>query len=120
MMPVSIKANNHSIIDTALALGTPKPDAMAAIQYLAEKFGMITIPIPKSSGKMEELSKELLKTISEFGDVTREVSAAMQDNAIRPNEARRIESEAWDLIRQVSVFIQAVNSASEKQNSWRK
>ena len=104
----------ETIIETSLSMGSPLDDALAPIQYLAEHFNLICISIPKTTGKMEELSKELLKTISEFGDLSKEAAESMKNGSISPKEAKRIEKEAWELIRQVSVFIQKVNLAAIK------
>jgi len=99
----------ETIIETSLSLGCHPDDAVAPIQYLAERFSLIVISVPKTNGKMEDLSKELLKTISEFGDLSKEASKSMRNGTISMSEAKRIEKEAWELIRQVSVFIQKVN-----------
>lgn len=103
----------ETIIETSLSLGSNPEDAVAPIQYLAERFHLIVIPTPKHSGKMEDVSNELLKTISEFGDLTREVSGAMKDGSIDKRDACRINKEAWELIRQVSTFIQKVNMVAK-------
>lgn len=102
----------ETIIETSLALATNPEDAVAPIQYLAERFNHIVIPVPKSTGKMEDVSRELLKAISEFGDLSKEASKSMRNGSISPTEAKRIEKEAWELIRQVSVFMQRVNIAA--------
>lgn len=105
----------ETIIETSLSLGANPDDAVAPIQYLAERFNLIVISIPKTTGKMEELSKELLKTISEFGDLSKEASQSMKNGSVSLAEAKRIEKEAWELIRQVSVFIQKVNLIAVKR-----
>jgi hypothetical protein len=99
----------ETIIETSLALGEHPDNALAPIQYLAERFKQILIPVPKTTENMEELSLELLKTISDFGELSKEASESMKDGRISGREAKRIEKDAWELIRQVAVFVEKVN-----------
>lgn len=101
----------ETIIETSLSLGSHPNDAVAPIQYLAERFNQILIPIPKAAGNTGDLSKEMLKTCSEFGDLAKDASRALLDGKVTRHEAARIENDAWELIRQVSIFVQKVNSA---------
>jgi hypothetical protein len=104
----------ETIIETSLSLGVSNEEATAPIQYLAERFGKIVINLPEIISKTEDLPHELLKTISEFGDLSRESATTMKaGGVIKPQAAKRIEKEAWELIRQVSVFLQKVNAASK-------
>lgn len=102
----------ETIIESSLSLGTPPDDAAAPIQFLAERFNYILIPIPKTTDSLEVISQELLKTCSEFGDLSRVASRALIDKRLRGSEAAKIEKEAWDLIRQVAVFVQRVNDCT--------
>lgn len=96
------------IIDTAKSCGVPEEDTLAPIQYLAEKYNLIIIPIHKSPDKPSEIQKELLKTISEFGELAQAAGDALHDGKITRTEIRRIEKEAWELIRQVATFTQKI------------
>jgi hypothetical protein len=98
----------EEIIDTAIKCGVSEADALAPIRYLAEKYNLILIPISKTAEKPSELQKELLKTIKEFGELAQAASGALLDGKITSTESRRIEKEAWELIRQVAVFTQKV------------
>ena len=98
----------EEIIDTAKECGVPEKDALAPIQYLAEKYNLIIIPISKTTDTPSEIQKELLKTISEFGELAQAASAALLDGKITKTEIRRIEKEAWELIRQVAIFTQKI------------
>jgi hypothetical protein len=98
----------EEIIDTANKCGVPEADALAPIQYLAEKYNLIIIPISKTADKPTEIQKELLKTIKEFGDLAQAASGALLDGKITSTETRRIEKEAWELIRQVAIFTQKI------------
>lgn len=93
------------------ALRQKNPDALAPIWYLAERFNLVIIPLPKINEDISEISDELLKTIKEFGDLAKEASAALQDGRIDRIEAKKIDKEAWELIRQVACFIEAVKKS---------
>jgi len=102
----------ESIIEKSLSLGNPPERAYAPIQYLAERFGLIMLALPKTCNGNIEISRELLKTIKEFGELAEAASAALNnDGRISKREAERIEKEAWELIRQTALFIQIVKEA---------
>jgi hypothetical protein len=98
----------EEIIDTAKKCKVSEEDALAPIQYLAEKYNLIIIPIPKTTEKPSEIQKELLKTISEFGELAKAASSALLDGKLTRSEIREIEREAWELIRQVAIFTQKI------------
>jgi hypothetical protein len=96
----------ETIIETSLALGTDTKKALAPIQFLAERFNQILIPVPDTNNvDMETVVKELMKTIEEFGHLSKEAAEALKDNKISPREVKKIEKEVWDLIRQASIFL---------------
>ena len=102
----------ETVIETSLSLGNPQADAFAPIQYLSERFGLIMIAVPKASAGKEEVSKELLQTVKEFGELASVSSEALQDGKISSREIAHIEKEAWELIRQTAAFIQKVKESS--------
>jgi hypothetical protein len=103
----------ETIIEKSLDLGISFEDATAPIQYLAERFGFICIQMPQTKANLSELSQELLKTITEFGHLAQESSAALEDDIINRMELTKITKEAWDLIRQVGTFLQKVQECSK-------
>lgn len=96
------------IIESALSLGNNAEDAYAPIQYLTERFGLILLKLPQICDNTEAVSKELLQTVKEFGELAGAAGKALQDGKINQREASRIEKEAWDLIRQTAAFIQKI------------
>lgn len=104
----------EALIEKSISLGTRKEDALAPVQYLAERFGLIVIPVPEVEPDVGKVSVELLKAIEEFGDLAREASAALRDGRITYAEFDRINREAWELIRQVAVFLQKAEMAVRK------
>ncbi len=95
----------ETIIETALALGIPFEDATAPIKYLEEHFGIVGVKIQPVCLAMNELSLDLLKSIEEFGHLAQEASVAMADGKITREEYKRIDQEAWHVIRQVMMFL---------------
>lgn len=100
----------ETIIEESQRQGNP--DALAPVHYLAEKFNLAIIPIPQNNRCLSEISKALLKVIKEFGDLTKEASLTLQDGKITPSEVKAIDREAWELIRQITAFNEAVKRAS--------
>lgn len=95
----------ETVIETALALGRRREASLAPIYFLAERFNLIIIALPKPGCALSDLTANLLKTIEEFGDLTREAGQALADGEIRKEEARRIEKEGNELIRRTAEFI---------------
>lgn len=101
----------EAIIETAISQGNK--DALAPLQYLAEKFGIVMIPMPKQKGCLSELQHELMQSVKEFGDLAQAAGLSLADGKISRKEAELIQREAWDLIRQVAVFDRKAQEASK-------
>jgi hypothetical protein len=103
----------ETIIETALSLGIPLEDAYSPLHYLAQKFDHIAVPIPVGRPDIKGVSDELLKAVTEFGELAREASTALQDHKITRLEFSRIDKEAWELIRQVALFLSRVREITK-------
>ncbi len=102
----------EEIILHSLQEGNPPERAYAPIHYLAHQFSFAVLPIPDpNKGDCGDVTHELMDTIAEFGDLTRETAKAMQDGRISASDSAKIEKEAWELIQQVSVFIRKVKDS---------
>lgn len=95
----------EAIVETSLNHGNSFEAATAPIKYLEERFGIIGIVLSKNIPDMNEVSRELLETVQEFGQLAEAASKALADGHITPQEYIRIEKEGWDLIRQVTEFM---------------
>lgn len=103
----------EAIIEQALKLNPQ--DAFTPIKWLAEKFGLILIPLPADIPlDTSTLSLELLKTIEEFGDLARVAAEALSDNSLSRSEAKNIQREGHELIRQTSIFMHMVDRVAGK------
>ena len=101
-------------IESAIALGIPKNDAYAPIRYLEQRFGIIGIEMGDTPLCAEELAKELMKAIKDFGKLMDTAGKALADGKIDRLEYNRIESAAWALIRQVTEFVYKSKAAVAK------
>lgn len=95
----------ETIIETALRLGEPRENALAPIYYLNQKFNLICIPVPSKSQCESEISKGLLKTVKEFGELAAEAAKALEDGALSAQEFKRIDKEGWDAIKEIASFL---------------
>lgn len=105
----------ETIIETSLAQGTDPLNALAPVQYLAQRFNQILIPVPEAkNGSVNDAAKALLRVIEEFGHLSTEAAEAFGDNKLKQNEIKKIEKEVWDLITQASVFLFKIKSVEGK------
>jgi hypothetical protein len=95
----------ETLVQTSLNLGTSQDKALAPVQYLAERFGLVVLSIPCEKSSVRSCEKELLHVIEEFGDLARESARALDDGAIRRREAENIKREGWEAIRQIARFV---------------
>ncbi len=103
----------ETIIQTSLNLDSSIDKAIAPVQYLAERFGLIVLSLPKIPDCHEQLTADLLKMIAEFGDLTRETGLALAQQRMTKKEARQIDEDCWILIRQIAVFLHHVAEAAK-------
>ena len=104
----------EQMIEIGIAFDVSSDDCVAPIQYLAERFSLILIPSPHGMPGPKELMQGLMKTIQEFADLTKATGEALEDGTIRRPEARRVEKEGNDLIRQVAALIVKVKEAASR------
>jgi hypothetical protein len=100
----------EAVIEMAIHKGRSHDQAYAPIYYLAERFGLIAIPIPHARD-LKDLSDELMEAIKEFGHLATVSAEAMADGIISRDEAKRIEKEGSDLMRHVAAFMQKANES---------
>lgn len=103
----------ETIIETSISLGCARDKALAPIQYLNERFGIIGITIPENSHHHKELSKELLQAIKEFGDLAACAAEALKNGSISKKENANIQRDGWELLRQVALFMHQAGRAAK-------
>ncbi len=97
----------ETIIAAALELKASR-EPLSPLHYLGQRFNQIIIPLPAVTVTNTEISKSLLKTIKEFGDLAQVAAKSLEDGIITTKEAEHIHKEGWDLIRQTMVFLEKI------------
>lgn len=99
------------IIETALSHGIKRPNALAPLDYLEQRFGRIAIDVPTPFGCHMAVTKQLLASIEEFASLTHEVSKDLADGKIDPHEAKRIRREGYHAMQAIGQLIARVEEA---------
>lgn len=99
----------ETIIETSLRLGTAdRSHSLAPIQYLAQRFNCLLLPLPVSSPCLDDLAQNLNHLIKEFGDLVSTSADAMSDHRVSPLERKRIEIEGQELQLALGTFLATV------------
>lgn len=87
---------------------------LSPLQAQAAKLGQMLLPLPASQRVDGDLSRRLAATCQEFGEMLTEMSSDLADGAVTPNEQRRIEREAGELIASVHALLSYTAGLVEK------
>jgi hypothetical protein len=104
----------EKIIETSLKLETPREDALAPIQYLADRFNCLLIPLPDKSPTLKNMHAQLAELVKEFGHLMEGTAEAMADGRITAEELRIIDREAQHLHHHLGLFVRVTAGVSEK------
>jgi|GEM_PF-859563 hypothetical protein len=117
-------------IDEAIASGVPEEEALAPVDYLCETYRRVAVPVigknsmehgawskgskeqRGESAESEDLTRELARTISEFGKLTTEASEAIGGGRVRKLHVLKIGRHAWRAARQALLFLFKVEKAA--------
>lgn len=103
------------IIETALSHGVARQNALAPLDYLERRFGRVAIDLPKPSACSMAITQQLITTIEEFSQLTREVSKDLHnDGCIDRHEAKRIHKEGWHAVEAIVVLIKKAEEAAKQ------
>jgi len=97
-----------------LKLQTPRENALAPIQFLAQRFNCLLVPLPENSPSLKNLQIELSNTVKEFSHLMEQSAEAMADDVITAEERRKIEREGHHLIHHLGSYLEMVKEASER------
>lgn len=103
----------EKIVETSLKLEIPREDALAPLQFLANRFNCLLIPCLPHTHTLESLQAELANTVKEFGHLMQQAADAMANHIITPDERRKIEREGQHLIHHLCSYLELVKEASE-------
>lgn len=104
----------EKVIETGLNLQTRREDALAPLQYLAQRFNCFLIPLPENSPSLKNLQSQLSHTVKEFSHLMEQSADAMSDNIITGDERKRIEREGQHLMHHLGCYLEMVKEASER------
>lgn len=104
----------ETVVETSLKLQIPREDALAPLQFLAQRFNCILVPLPESSPTFKTLQSQLSATVKEFGQLMSKSGDAMEDNCITPDERRVIEAVGERLKHKICSYLELVREASER------
>lgn len=106
------KAHHLSLREAELLMkvtGNPR-----ILHALASEIGGFFVPMPKSgNASTMGIVGDISKMSKEFGGLIEEVSADIQDGVLTRNEFRRIEKEADDLRRALTLLISDLSAMYE-------
>ena len=90
---------------------------MRPLHALCEENGGVFVPTARlANSSLPDLYHGLAKLAKEFGDVPREVEAAMGDNKISPHEAVNIQKQLMELIEQAAAFSRRIDIEAAPKN----
>jgi hypothetical protein len=101
----------EAIVDTAMALGVSRDEALAPVYWLNHRFGLVAFTLPHGSGNA--INTELITTIKEFSDLIQTTSTALQDGRISRPEATEIVKEGEEALRAIGALIGMVKESAK-------
>lgn len=78
---------------------------LGPLQAQAARLGQMLLPMPSVAGMDGDLALQLASACKEFGEMVTEISADLADGKVTPNEQRRIEREAAELIASIHALL---------------
>lgn len=86
---------------------------LGPLQAMAIRVGQMLMPIPAFGQADGDLAGKLAETCKEFGEFLTEISGDLADGSVTPNEMKRIEREASELIGRVHMLLAHANAMAE-------
>lgn len=83
---------------------------LGPVQAMAQRLGQMVMPLPSAGPAEGDLARKLADACKEFGEFVTEISGDLADGTVTPNELRRIEREAGELIGVVHVLLAHANA----------
>jgi len=78
----------------------------AAIDHIENSLGRVAFSIPKTNDSdTKTIQDDLLETISDFGKLVQDTSETLLPGHIRADEVKRLEGDAFQLMRDLAHFI---------------
>jgi hypothetical protein len=84
----------------AQRLGRQPVDLYAPIRYLGQGHGVF-LPLPKDTCSTNDISRQTVKTIKEFGEALTSAADALEDERLTPNERRKVLKEMDEAVHEM-------------------
>lgn len=87
----------------------------AAINFIARECGGVYIPLKSNANNMNELTKNTLTCVKEFGEFLAEISPSIADGIINQSEYNRILKEGHEAVTAISTILENVRKIHNEQ-----
>ena len=85
-----------------------------AIDHIEHSLGRVAFKLPAAVAGIEETQAKLLETINRFGLLVSNASEALKDGKVDSWEAKTMERDAFELIRETLRFLDSVQRCCER------
>ena len=85
-----------------------------AIDHIENSLGRVAFELPAAGAGIEETQAKLLETINRFGLLVTNASEALKDGKVDSWEAKTMERDAFELIRETLRFLDSVQRCCER------
>lgn len=86
-------------------------DALLPVHYLAERFNLALIELPKVTDVDQQMIKSLLDAVAEFGELAAVAADAVADGKICREERSDVLREGWQAVEALVLFLRSVEMA---------
>lgn len=90
---------------------TRATDDFSALDYIEQALGRAAFAMPVPGASLRCLHSHLVRSVSEFGDLLTKFEEIICDERITGDEAGDFEREAYEAIREIVAFVEAVKQA---------
>lgn len=95
----------------ALRNDTPEGKALAPMYWFCQSFNHVAVPVGSTDMGVKELTEEFLRLQKESADVTKQFVEKIADGQVSPGEAKAMEKEIWELVRQALLLNATIQEA---------
>jgi hypothetical protein len=98
----------ETMMQQAQHLGREDEDALAPLNWLAQRFQRVVISVGGGGAQIEDIQAQFLITVQEFGEMVTETSKGLKDRKLNRTERRDILREGWEMVRAAVRFLSMV------------
>lgn len=91
-----------------------KSRSARGMHFLAREMGGAFIRLPKARRSLGSSQQQCMKAIKAFGDLMQEVSVALMDGKIKPEERMRIHKDAYEAVVAILTLARQIEEECEE------